>query len=242
LVEMLAVVLIMAILLTGGAVGIKNLSVGKGSSVGIATGEAMLLEARSIAISKGARARLCITNERSTKRGAEDIFRSRMYVAYDFDDPNISGTDPNWVVDNRPVFLPKGTFFSQEFSQKDHSPSGSGDIYTESSFSPRYIKIDPDAEPGDDITYREASDLRGNVLCYEFNSEGILVDPSDGESALVGGSSFVVGTGARDPRSNDDPVLLGNKDLDGIIIWKKGETSRLRDINQITSTEDPTSF
>src|SRR5690606_39091618 len=60
LIELLVVILIISMLLTLGAVGMKGMTGGKGISSAVATTEALFDEARSIAVGKGTRARVLV--------------------------------------------------------------------------------------------------------------------------------------------------------------------------------------
>ena len=78
LVEMLVVITIITILLTVGALGLKNLSKGSGVSAGLPVAEAVFAEARAIAIGRGTKARVLVHAENNRN---DEVHRER-YLKY----------------------------------------------------------------------------------------------------------------------------------------------------------------
>ena len=60
LVEILTVIAIISVLMTAGAIGLGNLTAGKGTASAIATAESLFEEARTIAVSKRCKARVMV--------------------------------------------------------------------------------------------------------------------------------------------------------------------------------------
>jgi prepilin-type N-terminal cleavage/methylation domain-containing protein len=160
LVELLVVILIISLLLTLGAVGLRGIG-GKGVTTAVTTTEAVFDEARSIAVGKGTKSRVLVD-----VNDARDLttYKRRILVAYQELDENGEPTE-KWVLSSRPTLLPDRTFFSQTFSKRDHE-EGSGTL-EEMTLSVNKTAFD------------------GRYLYYEFNSEGICATP--GASFVVGG-------------------------------------------------------
>ena len=205
LVEMLVVITIITILLTVGALGLKNLSQASGISAGVPVAEAVFAEARSIAIGKSTTARVLIF----ANQDDEERYLRYMLVAY-FDDAT-----GRWIAESRGSSLPKGVYFSQLFSKVDHA-AGSGDMTSRSEAIDIYGALNqPTAN----------SNLSDNYIYYEYNSEGNFNDP---------GASFIIGVGnkspgAQNPKADDS----GLKNFGGFVIWRKGTTSLFRHPEQM---------
>jgi len=159
LVELLVVILIISLLLTLGAVGLRGIG-GKGVTTAVTTTEAVFDEARSIAVGKGTKSRVLID-----VNDIRDLttYKRRLLVAYQELDDNGEPTQ-NWVLSSRPTLLPDRTFFSQTFSRRDHQ--GGAGALEEMTLAVNKIAFD------------------GRYLFYEFNSEGICSTP--GASFVVG--------------------------------------------------------
>ena len=160
LIELLVVILIISMLLTLGAVGMKGITGGKGVSSGVAVAEALFDEARSIAVGKGTKARVLIDVDDTQNI---DNYLRRMVVAYQKLDNDGEPTQ-DWELSSRASLLPDKTFFSREFSRLDHE-GGGGEV--------REMNL---------TTGRTNFD--GRYLYYEFNSEGICTTP--GASFIIG--------------------------------------------------------
>ncbi|MCW1885892.1 prepilin-type N-terminal cleavage/methylation domain-containing protein [Luteolibacter flavescens] len=160
LIELLVVILIISVLLTMGAVGLKSMG-GKGTTTGIATAEAVFDEARAIAVGKGTRSRVLV--DVNNPRDA-DNYKRRMVVVYEELNPQGEPQKDKWVVSSRAIMLPEGVYFSETYSKKNHK-SGDGNLDTEN--------IDTDKQA-----------FNGNYIAYEFNSEGIC--QTAGASFILG--------------------------------------------------------
>ncbi len=160
LIEILVVILIISILMTAGVMGLKNLSVGKGTSSAISTCESLFNEARTIAISKRCKSRLMID---INDTDSDDYLR-RVVTAHQ--KINADGTvDLNaWTLASRAYTIPAATFYSREYSKLS-----SGADIPEASMS------------GENFTARYA----GKYAYYEFNAEGVSLNP--GASFIIGG-------------------------------------------------------
>lgn len=209
LIELLVVILIISLLLTLGAVGLRGITGGNGVGAAVATSEAVFDEARSIAVGKGTKARVLV--DVNDPQDNENYLR-RIVVAFQKLDEQGEPTE-EWELASRATNLPEKTFFSRNYSKKDHE-AGSGDI------EEMTLTIDK-------------RQFDGRYLYYEFNSEGICTSP---------GASFVVGSGMRptgeDPRVTGD----GKRDFAGFVVWRNGRTSLFRGPDQIGIPSDVTKF
>ncbi len=221
LVEMLVVIAIISILMTVGSIGISSMG-GKGVTSGVATAEALFDEARSTAVARNLRS--CVLVAKAlTNKPDEDL--RRIVVAYE--ESNADGTPknpppaiPKWVLSSRGVLLPDQTFFSQQFSRKDHQSGGTLDEITHTSI----------------LTPK--SGHMGSYFIYEFNSQGIINTP---------GASFIIGSGARNtskPSTNQPPRVTSSakRDFGGFVIWRNGRTSVFRSPEQMNIPETVTEF
>lgn len=175
LIELLVVILIISMLLTLGAVGLKGITGGKGISAAVATSEALFDEARSIAVGKGTKARVLIDVNDSQDT---DNYLRRILVAYQKLDADGQPTE-EWELSSRATNLPEKVFFSQEYSKLDHA--GGGGNLNEMALTVGKTNFD------------------GRYLYYEFNSEGICTSP--GASFIVGTGARAQG---QEPRATGD--------------------------------------
>ena len=205
LLELLAVMAIIAILITLGAVGINKMGQGQGVTAGLALGEGLLAQARTQAINQSAPARLIIHGDLNDSDPIErDRYRRLMMVVYrEKDDEN--RLLPGWRRLTSPVFLPEGIYYAAELSRANMRAGGGGVLPME--------RHQLSAQGGD---------LR---LChfYEFNGQGVCTTP---------GAGFVVESGSRAP-GEIRPNLGGQRDLGGFVVLKSGATTRIRDIEQL---------
>lgn len=217
---MLVVVAIISILMTAGSIGLSNIG-GRGVTSGVDTVEALVDEARTLAIGKNIRTALLVARE-LTNNPTED--RRRILVAHEEldDDENPitpANQPPNWVLTSRGALLPDQTFYSEAFSKKNHE-AGSGEI--------------------DHIAHAKIVDAKfsyqGTYYCYGFNAQGM---PIDVDGNAIAGASFVIGTGSRlltQPATTRPPKVVGSarRDFGGFVIWRNGRTSVFRSPDQIS--------
>jgi prepilin-type N-terminal cleavage/methylation domain-containing protein len=175
LIELLVVILIISILLTLGAVGLKSIG-GKGVTSAVATAEAVFDEARAIAVGKGTKARVLVD---VTDPNDNENYKRRMFVVYEELDENGEPESGQWTVASRATVLPDRVFFSTEFSKLDHE---SGDKALEE----------------EQMTFDKKA-FDGTYAYYEFNSEGICTTPK--ASFIVGGGIRPMG---QEPRVTGD--------------------------------------
>jgi prepilin-type N-terminal cleavage/methylation domain-containing protein len=171
LIELLIVILIISLLLSVGAVGVRGALGGKGIGSAVSTAEALFDEARSTAVGKGTTARVLID-----VRDSQDTsgYLRRIVVAYKKLDKDGNPTD-TWELSSRATVLPEKVFFSKVYSKKDQK-TGSGEI--------------------EEVTLSTGkSNFDGRYLSYEFNSEGICTTP--GASFVLGSGIRPAG---QDPR------------------------------------------
>ncbi|WP_035603236.1 prepilin-type N-terminal cleavage/methylation domain-containing protein [Haloferula sp. BvORR071] len=210
LVELLVVILIISLLLTLGAGVMK--SIGSGNSLGsaVATSEALFDEARAIAVGKGTRARVLVdVNDPQN----EETYLRRLVLCYEELDEQGQPMKEKWVLSSRGQNLPEKTYFSKEFSKKNHE-TGEGDM--------------------EEKSYTFGKDIYdGKYIAYEFNSEGICTSP---------GTSFVIGSGVRPLGQAPRPAAEGKRDFGGFVVWRNGRTSLFRDPEQIGLPAQVTTF
>lgn len=219
LVELLVVILIISILLTVGSVALKGAG-GKGVTTALATTEALFDEARSVAISKGARSRVLINADDPRDPG---YLRQIVIASEVLDDSGQPQSPPVWELASRGYTMPDKVFFSREFSRRNHE-AGTGEIET--------MSLDGG---------RISANYQGTYYYYEFNSEGICTTGLSGNEYT--GPSFVVGSGVKTPAS-ESPRTTGDakRDFAGFVIWRNGSTSVFRNPNQILDETEPTTF
>ncbi len=158
--ELLIVILIMTILMTMGAMGIRGLTGGKGTSTGIANAEAVFSEARATAQGKGTSTRILID-----ARDINDIGTYLRRIVIATQDLNPDGTPKTtWTMSSRGYTLPDGTFFSRVLSKK--------------------VEATPVAE--ESLSFAKQTDS-GMYFVYEFNSQGICITP--GATFVIGSGS-----------------------------------------------------
>ncbi len=206
LVEVLTVIAIISILMTAGAIGLGNLTAGKGTSSSIATCESLFEEARTIAVSKRCKARVLVDIS-PTKDGKPNSNYLRR-VAIVHEKVNADGTidEDNWVLSSRGYTMPAGTFFSKNFSE-----TGTGG---------KVSTVNKDTL-GDGVV----ASYRGEYAFYEFNGEGIASNP---------GASFVIGAGVMRNGQTEPQVVAGaERDFAGFVIWRNGRISAYRSVNQM---------
>lgn len=216
LVEMLVVIAIISILMTAGAIGLGGLG-GKGVTSGVATAEALFEEARATAVSRNLRS--CVLIAKTLDNNPQDDLR-RILVAYEQTDQqtgeptNPNSPDPAWELSSRGMVLPDQTYFSETLS--------------------RQVVETGEEQAVDTVTLGETvkPNYRGEYFIYRFNSEGVFSAP---------GSSFVIGTGARNTTQSSTaapPRIMASakRDFGGFVIWRNGGTSLFRSPSQISTT------
>lgn len=208
LVELLVVITIITVLLTIGAVGLKDMAKGSGISAGLPVAEAIFAEARTIAIGKGTTTRVLI---HGTHNKADVYHRERYlgYMAIQYLDTQ--GTDDTsddvWEIASKGVTLPKGVYFMKTLSETG-GPA---------------INSKPSIElPGKSST---------TCFYYEFNAEGMMTDPEPSGNSVP---RFVIGSGSLSPDAVE-PTLRG-KNVGGFVIWRTGRTSLFRHPDQISTS------
>lgn len=199
LVEILTVIAIITILMAAGAIGIGNINAGKNVTSAVATCESLFQEARTIAVSKRCKARLMVNVDDPT----DDSYLRKIIIVHEKIEANGTITAGTWVVASKGYDMPKGTYFSREYSR-----SGAANA----------IPVMP--LNGADVK----TDYRGNYAYYEFNGEGIFDDP---------GASFVVGSGVRPTGQEPKTAKGAARDFSGFVVWRNGRTSMYRSPEQI---------
>jgi prepilin-type N-terminal cleavage/methylation domain-containing protein len=204
LLELLAVMAIIAILITLGAVGISKLGQGQSVTAGLSLAESLLQQARTQAMNQNAPARVIIHGQmQDTDQIERDRYRRLMMIVYRETDQE-GRILPGWKRLGSPVFLPQGVYFAGEIS-RINMRGGGGPLPME----PHQLSNIP-------------GDTR-NCYFYEFNGQGVCTTP---------GAGFVVESGTRPP-GQFRPLLGGRRDMGGFVVLKTGATTYIRDIEQL---------
>lgn len=206
LVEMIVVITIITILLTVGALGLKNLSKGTGISAGLPVAEAVFAEARALAIGKGTNARVLIhANHAPDDELHKERYLKYMIVAYEELDAD-GNPNGNWKLDSRGVSLPDNVYFIERLSETN-APS---------------VKTATMLLPGNSSS---------ECFYYEFNSEGMMVDPQPSGNSVP---RFVIRIASLPP-GQTEPIASSDagKNMGGFVIWRSGRTSVFRHPDQI---------
>jgi prepilin-type N-terminal cleavage/methylation domain-containing protein len=217
LVEMLVVIAIISILMTAGSIGLSNLG-GRGVTSGVDTCEALVDEARGLAIGKNLRSALLVAKnlDNNPAENLRRVLVAHEQIGADGSAANPDNPQPNWELTSRGALLPEQTFYSHVFSQENHDPNATG------------ANID-------EIPYAKLvgakSSYRGSYYIYEFNAQGMPKNP---------GTSFVIGTGSRILTKSviENPpkvVASAKRDFGGFVIWRNGRTSVFRSPDQVSS-------
>lgn len=212
LVEVLTVIAIISVLMTAGAIGLGNLTAGKGTSSAIATCESLFEEARTIAVSKRCKARVMIFSDVQQKDSPN--YLRRVVISHEKIKDDGTVDTGKWQLAGRGYTMPSGTFFSKEFSKTESGAK----IKTETL----------------GVTDGASATYRGSYSTYEFNSEGIISEP--GAKFIIG--SGILTKNAENPRT----VSGAERDFAGFVIWRNGRTSSFRSPDQMGISGSDTKF
>jgi prepilin-type N-terminal cleavage/methylation domain-containing protein len=206
LVELLAVMTIIAVLLSLASVGINKIGKGQGVTAGLALGEGLLTQARSLAMNNNTRARLIIHSDLNDSDPIErERYRRMMMVVYKpIDDEGLEVEE--WARASSPTLLPSSVYFSPDLSTADMRSGGN--------------------LPTDRHQLTSLASDTHQCYYYEFNGQGICTTP---------GAGFVLKSGPR-PTNQEKPILGESKDVGGFVILKNGGTSIIRDIKRLNLT------
>ena len=203
LVELLAVMAIIAILLSLASVGISRIGKGQGVTAGLAIGEGLLAQARILAMNQNAPARLIIHGDLNDSDPIQrERYRRMMMVVYQTTDDE-GRIIPEWIRAGSPTFLPQGVYYRPEMSSADMRLRG----------------VLP--EDRHQLTNQAADTWQCHF--YELNGQGVCTTP---------GAGFVVVNAAR-PSGAAQPMLGGKLDLGGFVVLKNGGTTMIRDITRL---------
>jgi prepilin-type N-terminal cleavage/methylation domain-containing protein len=216
LVEMLVVLVIISILVGLGANVMRNATTAQGVGTAVPIVEGVFNEARTMAKSSGLHTRVIIPYT-SGRDNHDKNFRYIGIVqqAVDADgEPQMAGEDPVFRtrLSSRGTTLPPRVYFNPKLST-------------------------PIAEANYQIPGESSS-----VACYyyEFNAEGYLVDGNTTSGKPSG--SIVLQTGRFSPNDTvPKPLNSDSRDAGGFAIWKRGNTTMYRSVEQIPElTGNPT--
>ncbi len=169
LVELLVVILIISILMTVAAYTVNGLTGGKSVTTAVSNVEALVDEARTLAVSKGLNACIMVDVNDPTQMNR---YLRRVVVAYQTTDQNGAPLANQWTLSSRGYVLPDGVFFSQAYSMSNQANS-----------TPLGAPIS--------LTTGQ-SEYQGKYITYVFNSEGICQTP--GASFIVGSGARATGS------------------------------------------------
>lgn len=205
----MAVMAVIAILLSVAAVGIQNIDRGQATTTAVAVTEAIFDEARSAAVGRGTRSRVLIHKQLNDTDG-DDRRRYLGFMCVAVQDTDVAGeAGRDWKVITRGTQLPNGIYFSIEESEKAATQIGVG-------------------QPGTMTIKLPGQDTPKECYYFEFNPEGVCTDSeAEGES----GAAVVMISGAR-PRDEPKPILIKNNKV-GFVVWRNGRTSTFRSPEQI---------
>jgi type II secretory pathway pseudopilin PulG len=209
----MAVMMVIAILLSVAAVGIQSIDRGQATTTALAITEALFDETRSKAVGGAKRARLLIHKELNdaVEEDRERYLRS-MYVAVESTNQAGEAQGGGWEIITRKTDFPKGVYFSIEESERVAAAIGVGKPGTMS------IRLS-----------RKSDSPLKECYYFEFNPEGVCVDSEN--AALDPGAVVVLISGVR-PRGEEEPTLLKNNKV-GFVVWRNGRTSIFRSPEQI---------
>lgn len=217
LVELLVVLVIISILMGLGATVMRNATTAQGVGTAVPIAEGIFNQARTMAQSSGRHTRVIIPISADGDNHSKN-FRYLGIVQQRLD----SNGEPAFSGDDAPVFgtrlsgrgklLPAKTFFNANLSFP--------------------IQEDSYQIPGDSAS----------VSCYyyEFNTEGYLVDGKNQSDRPAG--SIVIQSGRMSPKDSQPRALSSDsRDAGGFAIWKRGNTTKYRSVDQIPDlTGNPT--
>lgn len=212
LIEMLVVLLIVSVLIGVGAQVMKNATTAQGVESAVPIADSIFAQARGLAKGSGYGARVVIYKGGNSGDMKDKHLRYMGIVRQVVDDkgtadPSDDDVDWNDKLIARGTLLPAKTFFNESLSD---------------GFDTMQVQI-PGAVGEQECFY------------YEFNSEGILVvsgTPASDEPHGI----FIVQAGRLLP-NEDTPRELSsdNREAGGFAIWKRGNTSLFRSVNEIPS-------
>ncbi len=208
LVELLAVMAVIAILLSLASVGVSRIGKSQGLTSGLSITEAFFSQARALAVGQGTFTRVVIhsklddQNELDRRR-----YRKMMMIMQREVDEDTGELGQEWVSAGQPIFLPDQVYYSPELSSDDVQDRG---IIEEG-----IHRMGPN--PEDQV----------NSYFYEFNPQGVCTTP---------GSSFILETGSRPPNS-ERPVSGPRRKFGGFMIARNGRTLLIRDTSKLDDTQ-----
>ena len=212
LVELLVVVSIMVAMLSVAAIGIQNVDKGQATVAGISQTQALMDEARNLAIGRGTRARLCIHAD-SSEEDRNLRFALIAYEEVTLDDAG-EVTGSTWTTDSRGTTLPNGVFFHPRLTDQAAALVSGLGTYGQAN------DVDFPGNPSKNTR-------RPSYYYWEFNSEGLCTQ----ENASNPGAAFVLCRGVTGPNATEPKVL--SNDVAGFMIWRNGRTSPIRDTEAI---------
>ncbi len=206
LVELLAVMAVIAILLSLASVGVNKMGKSQGLTSGVSIAEGVFAQARSLAIAKGSPTRVVIharlndEEERDRRRYLKMMMIMEQEVE---DDSSSSDANGLWKSAGQATFLPDQVYYSAELSRTS-------------------IELGSPIPEGNH-TLGKAADDAVNTYYYEFNSQGICTTP---------GATFVLESGSR-PRNSETVVRGKSNSIGGFMISRNGNTLSIRDTNKL---------
>lgn len=212
LIEVLVVLAIMATLLGIGASVMKNATTAQGTDAGASVAEGVFNEARSRAKANGLGARVVIFDGGVESEEARKKQLRYLGIVRKNDNGTANIEDDIWNnrLVSQGVLLPPNVYFNANLSETNST----GALPTMDVMIPGFKKPQ-------------------QCYYYEFNGEGYLSNPvlSNGAQAY-----FVVQKGTLFPTSPLPRVQKDSRDIEGFVIWSRGNTVRLDTPDQLSKT------
>ena len=202
--ELLAVMAVIAVLLSLASVGVSRMSTGQGLSSGVSIADAVFSEARGLAISRGTQVRVAIHADLDDQDEVKRRRYKRMMMIMIRDLEKESGEEVAvWKPASQATTLPDQVYFSSRLSSQD--------IYSQQPVRLAQMKLGKQEEDTAQCYY------------YEFNPQGGCTTP---------GATFILEAGSRPPNQPD--VVSGKeKNRGGFVIWRNGNTAPIRDTSKL---------
>lgn len=215
LVELLVVLVIISVLMGLGASVMKSATTAQGVSTAVTIAEGVFNEARTLAQSRGVHTRVIVPF------GADDENHDKNFRYLGIVEQEVN-------TEGEPVYSGDTAVFKNRLSSRGKSLPGKT-FFNANLSSP--INQESYQIPGESTA----------VQCYyyEFNAEGYLVDA---ESTSGPSGSIIIQSGRLAPNdSQPKPINTTSRDAGGFAIWKRGNTTIYRSVDQIPGlTGNPT--
>jgi len=229
MIEILVVMAIIAILMTIGLISLRNISEAKGVSAAMPFIQSTLREAQTLAKSEQVKTRVLFhADDTNTEVDKERYLRYVFIMKLETD---INGNE-EWILTKPGYTLPPKAFLDLQWtsgSQTDTGADARGDELGAAIHSATaeglngFVDVDL---PG----YAGGTETR---KCYyvQFNASGLLEEP---ESTTDTAARIVLNGGRVNSGTSLTYIPSNAKEkIDGVIVWRSGQISRVRNLNDI---------